>query len=270
VQNIPVYVVSLKRAARRRELISAHLNELGIKFQIVDAVEGAKLDVDYVKSINSQRPIPLGALGCYLSHIKLYEEIVANDIPLALILEDDAVLGADAVKIVMNGIDDVDFDYCFLSCEDYGFDGFIYYNESSRFNLANSNLVTYKLSSGPYCTNAYLVTLEGAKKRLACAFPVAAQIDIYSRLPYVPRFKAIIPMIAFLSEENSVESLTSANWATWKQQLRQYWWFYVIRDWLKLKTIRKWIARKSMVFPCEGRWRSFRTGARVPRGDETM
>jgi GR25 family glycosyltransferase involved in LPS biosynthesis len=40
-----------------------------------------------------------GVLGCYLSHVHVYENIVLNRIPVALVLEDDAVKSAGCWKL---------------------------------------------------------------------------------------------------------------------------------------------------------------------------
>ena len=262
MQKIPVYVISLESARERRALIKAHLDGLKIEYELINAVDGAKLDPGYRESVNPAKNMSPGALGCYLSHLHVYEHIIQNHISVALILEDDTVLHYSVKTLVENGCQNLDFDYCFLGSEDRGDEGYVLYDAGSAVELG-SGFNAYLLSSGPYCLNAYLLTLQGAKKRIACAFPARTVIDHYHFLPYRPRFRAIIPMLAFLNEQTAVESLSSATWTISQKQLHKYWWFYPLRDLVKLKSLRKLLSLKRSKFPCAGRWQPFSSAFRV-------
>ena len=262
MQKIPVYVISLENARERRALIKAHLDGLNIEYELSDAVEGIKLNQDYREKVNPTKNMSPGALGCYLSHIRVYEQIVATQTPVALILEDDTVLSYRVKAVLDNGCQNLDFDYCFLGSADYGDEGFVFYDADSALELG-SGLKAYLLSSGPYCTNAYLITLQGAKKRVACAMPARTAIDHYHFLPYRPRFRAIVPMVAFLNGQTAIKSLASETWTIGQKQFHQLWWFYPLRDLVKIKGLRKSLSLKRGKFTSAGNWRSFSSAHRV-------
>jgi len=262
MQEIPVFVISLERARDRRALITAHLDRLRIEYDLMDAVEGAQLDPGYRTSVNPRGNMSPGALGCYLSHLRVYEQVIARQIPVALVLEDDTVLHHSVRLLLENGCRNLDFDYCFLGSEDHGDEGFVFYDAGSAVELA-SGFKAYLLSAGPYCLNAYLITLEGAKKRVACAFPARSAIDHYHYLPYRPRFRAIVPMLAFVNELNAVGSLSALTWNPGLRHLRKRWWFYPLRDLIKLKRLRKLLSLRSSRFPHAGRWQSFSSALKV-------
>ena len=264
MQQIPVYVISLARASERRQLITRHLDGLGFEYTMIDAVEGAKLSDEYMQTVNPNRNMSPGVLGCYLSHIQVYERIVADQTPVALILEDDTVVDSKVKALLEHGSESLDFDYCFLGSDDRGDEGDVFYDADSGIALG-VGLDAYVLSSGPYCTNAYLVTLGGAKKRLDCAFPARTAIDHYHFLPYRPRFRAVIPLIAFLNEQHAAGSLSSGAWTLNQEWLHQYWWFYPLRDLLKLRRVRKGLSLKRGKFPHAGRWRPFASAFKVAR-----
>lgn len=46
------------------------------------------------------RPVTLPEIGCLLSHLKTYKHIVENNIPVALVLEDDALIGHQFIQIM--------------------------------------------------------------------------------------------------------------------------------------------------------------------------
>lgn len=260
--TLPVFVISLKGAVKRRALIKKHLEALGIHHEIIDAVQGDTLTPEYIKEINPTGNMSQGQIGCYLSHIHLFERIVAQNIPVALILEDDTVLHPDVKPLVEHSCDYLDFDYCFLGSDDAGDAGFVFYDAEAPAPIGSHHR-TYPLSSGPFCTHAYLITHEGAKKRLECAYPARSAIDHYQGLPYKPRLLAVIPMLAFVNELSAELSMSSLNWSGLQKKARKHWWYYPLRDFLKLKALRKWLAHRQCQFPHPGRWRSFSSAFRV-------
>lgn len=254
MQRVPVYIVSLKEAIERRSLISEHLRGLGIEYELIDAVRGSSLDPKYRSEVNPASNMSMGALGCYLSHIRVYERIVRENISVALILEDDTVLHHSVRNLIENGCETLDFDYCFLGCDDFGDEGYIFYDSKTPREIYKQHYA-YPLSSGPYCNNAYLITLEGAKKRLSCAFPACTAIDHYHFLPYKPRFMAIVPMLAFVNEKSAVDSMSSVTWSGLQTAARKYWWYYPLRDMIKLKRLRRLLVIKKIKFPYVSCWR---------------
>jgi glycosyl transferase family 25 len=96
-----VLVISLPHATDRRASISQQLNAQGIEFEFIDAVFGRDLPVEALDRINRpllrhyRRPFSPNEVGCYSSHGKAYQKIAEEKIPLALILEDDALLKTD-------------------------------------------------------------------------------------------------------------------------------------------------------------------------------
>ena len=104
----PIFVISLARAAERRADIRSRLDSAGVSYEIVDAVDGAALDLTQFADrlrpdkyrIKFGRKFARGEIGCYLSHYNLWERIAAEKIESALILEDDAVWDADFFEVV--------------------------------------------------------------------------------------------------------------------------------------------------------------------------
>lgn len=113
VQNEPfdVYVINLDRAKDRLEHFKKtyKASDLGRKVGFIrfNAVNGNNLDMKSILSPkafielqeaerNGYRTkhyqITRGAVGCYMSHINLYKQIMETDKEYALIFEDDAIL----------------------------------------------------------------------------------------------------------------------------------------------------------------------------------
>lgn len=270
-QNIPIFVVSLARAPQRRVAICNHLEKLGLEYRLIDAVDGQVLAPDYVTSIVKPGiTMHPGAVGCYLSHLKIYEAMRDERIDLACVLEDDAHLNPRVVRLLREGCDASSFDYCFLDSDDHNDLGPIYYDADSGVKL-NSDFTAYTLSAGPQTTHAYMITYDAALKRLAHAYPLTHAIDLYSHLPYAIRFSSLInPKGAWVSA-HSMASFTSA-----KQEssthlslrfLRRWPWFYHFRDTIRLKNFKRNVGIHKLVrlglLPPGHRWKALPSGREI-------
>ena len=96
----PIFVISLKDATERRENITKQLNDCNLPFSIMDAIDGRKglpapfepmVDRDPSRSRIS-RGLTDGEFACALSHMAVYRHVVENNLPGAIVLEDDAIL----------------------------------------------------------------------------------------------------------------------------------------------------------------------------------
>jgi glycosyl transferase family 25 len=101
------FVVSLERAVERRAHMQKLLKKLGLEAQFIKAVDGAALtDAQRARYDRAKANLLYGSemtggeIACYLSHYQIYEHIVASDIEVALILEDDIDCVEDLRAIV--------------------------------------------------------------------------------------------------------------------------------------------------------------------------
>jgi len=93
----PVFVINLDSSPERYQHAEQQLLALGITPQRYAAVYGKDLtpeqvDACYDQAANLQyfrRSLSPGELGCYLSHRGIWQKMVAEQIPLAIVLEDD-------------------------------------------------------------------------------------------------------------------------------------------------------------------------------------
>ena len=101
-------MLSLSDCTDRREKIAKHLNELSLPFEFLNAVDGrhglAKRHESLIDrsgaAARQSYPLADTEFGCALSHMKAYRRIVDEDIPYAMILEDDAIPQPDLPRFV--------------------------------------------------------------------------------------------------------------------------------------------------------------------------
>jgi glycosyl transferase family 25 len=94
VEPVEIIVISLVRSTERRAQAARQLNATGLPWYFLDAVDGSKLsslppEYDGQKHIRYYGcPIPVGQIGCFLSHRQAWEKCVETN-RLTVIFEDD-------------------------------------------------------------------------------------------------------------------------------------------------------------------------------------
>lgn len=159
VLNCPCYVINLDRNPERWNTAKIKIKDAGFtNFKRFTAVDGknpdelkynwnllnnpefAEWDKEFI-----QYP---GKQGCFLSHFNIWKEMIENNIPYSVILEDDVIFHPEWNKLapIYFGNTPKDFDT-------------LYFGSQFEFNSK------YHVDKGPvFCTHAMLITLNSAKK----------------------------------------------------------------------------------------------------------
>jgi glycosyl transferase, family 25 len=106
-----IYLISLKNALERREFQRQQLSNLGLEFELFDALTpSTSIEVATgIKSDGWERPLMPTELACFLSHYSVWQKILDSN-ETALILEDDVILSKNLPKFLagVTGLEDVD------------------------------------------------------------------------------------------------------------------------------------------------------------------
>ncbi|GAB4363558.1 MAG: glycosyltransferase family 25 protein [Oricola sp.] len=98
------YFINLDRSPDRLTYMTKALNELGLDYERVAAVDGRALSREEIAQVYQHAPgtqfLDPGSIACSLSHRKVWERIVAADDEYALVLEDDVIFGENAKAIL--------------------------------------------------------------------------------------------------------------------------------------------------------------------------
>ena len=95
-----IFLINLERNPDRLAFMRRQLDERGLAFERIPAVDGKTLAAADLKRgfspirsfVASKKRMSEGEIGCALSHVAACRRIVAENLPCALILEDDVVL----------------------------------------------------------------------------------------------------------------------------------------------------------------------------------
>lgn len=136
-QNFNCYVINLEKNTERLEHINTMYDASDLKDQPlirVDAVKGRDIDVlsfltprAYTSLLAIEQTgqrfyhadLTRGAVGCYLSHLKVYDMIMASDKEYGIVFEDDVHIDPDVyASHIKNSIDIIpgNWDIILLGC----------------------------------------------------------------------------------------------------------------------------------------------------------
>lgn len=106
--NLPIAVINLAHRTDRWQAISGRMQAVGLNKLIkVPAVEGAKLALDEIAPLlaqpadliesapSSHYTMTRPAVGCFLSHVAVWQWMIRHELPRVLVFEDDAYPVAD-------------------------------------------------------------------------------------------------------------------------------------------------------------------------------
>lgn len=178
----PIFVINLKTSADRRTACAQQLARLGLTPTFVDAVDGRKLSDEEISALvdeagrlrRAPKPLSKGEVGCYLSHLAVLEKIVAEDIPQALVMEDDLLAGESlaAVLAAIAGKALPPYEMIKLGISEPQVKPFTPILPLAagaelvrHHNVVNSNL-------------AYIITRAGAERFLAYGRPIRYPVDV--------------------------------------------------------------------------------------------
>lgn len=173
------FLVNLDRNTERLAWMQEQLGKLGIAYERFPAVDGRALSKEERQRVYSPARAWLanghllqpGELGCALSHLGIYRRLVDENIPYALLLEDDCTFDddfMDSLRLAERSIKAQRRQVLLLSGH-----GLTQVEKKSRRGVV-------AIESGA-CTDAYLITREAAAAILKMNDPIVVPCDTWRR-----------------------------------------------------------------------------------------
>lgn len=172
------FLINLDKNPERLAFMDGQLRRLGIAYERISAVYGAALTKEekhhscrfFRSRIAKGAPLSDGEIGCALTHCGIYRRMILDNIPAALVLEDDIHL-ADVFPTVVAeaaaSVNEVRKQVVIFS--DYGV---------PTANRPDHGIVP---TISARCTDAYLITLPAARCVLKANTPVVTVADAWDR-----------------------------------------------------------------------------------------
>ena len=152
-KNIPLYFISIK-PERQQAFLQRYKGPNAVYWPGTNGRTSDIAKLNREGRLNDSN-LKRGEIGCYLSHYRLWEKIVSDQIPMTIICEDDvnltgSVAQAQYLNQLLSEVQHVPFDILFLSW--FRYDG-------GQYNTSHTR------NQWTFCQLwSYIITLNGAKK----------------------------------------------------------------------------------------------------------
>lgn len=189
--GISTWCITLKSTPKREEYVKSHLASHNIDFKIFYGIDAIKAGIT-ATVIQEQKYsildtwVTIGAVGCYLSHYMLWQNIMDSDSDMFFIVEDDVSL----IDNFTNKLTEY-FTYVPSNWD-------IIYVGHESLHSVNPIIINDKVSRGiPACTYAYIIKKETIPMLLELA-PIDMPVDTLIRLKLGDRINsyAFTPKLA--------------------------------------------------------------------------
>jgi GR25 family glycosyltransferase involved in LPS biosynthesis len=179
----PVFIINLPKSHSRLKQISDQLQHYKLTdYEVIEAYDSINKQKDYINECLSEKKCLFenmyigyilpnerpGVIGCFASHVQIYNKMINENIQIAYVLEDDIIINASLPLLNPTDFDNVDIVY--INDRNYGF------GPEHRIGP-----LIVKKCKPKWGTDGYIVTLHGAKKLIGCCFPMVAPIDTQIR-----------------------------------------------------------------------------------------
>lgn len=193
-----IFFINLDKSVERRKEMESQLERTGLPFERFSAIDGNSYSEEFFNGYYSANEnakkyyvsLSKSEIACYISHLKVCEKIISENLDYAIVLEDDIIL-KDFFAFVPNALNSIaDWNYIKLIAPfkkkkivsivpiqvgGYAVDA-AGLSKSEFENAAEFELVRWK--KPPAGTQAYAITKDGAKEFLAKRSRFFRPIDV--------------------------------------------------------------------------------------------
>lgn len=177
-----IFCISLARAADRRRRMIARLENLGVDYEIVNAVDGAACDLSALGDRLQQdvarrhwgRELAKTEIGLYLSHYGLWQRFADEQVDVAIVVEDDADFSADFLSVAGDVVRiPYDWDVVILHTQ-----AKLTKNARTLCAVGGGGYRVIRCAKRIAGTAGYLISAAGARKLLRHCHKINAPVDV--------------------------------------------------------------------------------------------
>ncbi|MHB8789324.1 MAG: glycosyltransferase family 25 protein [Desulfobulbaceae bacterium] len=180
-----IFYLNLDKDVDRRESMERQLQLVGLPYERISGVYGAGLSDHELSEVYSKHramrrycmDLNKAQIGCAMSKILAYREILERDLPYALILEDDVILPGNlkvSIEFLEKVVDKHKAEIILLSPAAGNF------TKTNKVRCANSIILGQY--TGGFYASSYIVTKYAAESLLKELFPIDDVADCWPRI----------------------------------------------------------------------------------------
>ena len=200
-----IFIVNLVGSVERKAKMSQQLESLGLQHDFIEAIDGRLMSeserADVSRKINYAF-LP-GEIGCALSHQKIYQKMIDENIESALILEDDVILPRNFNEILHK-----------ITLKDDAPSVLLLSRINKYFKEPIANVIdNYNIHKTQHATTAhsYIINKSGAESLLKSLSPIWMTADKWSLFEVLSLIKvhSVVPHPVILSEESTISTINT-------------------------------------------------------------
>jgi glycosyl transferase family 25 len=175
MNKIPIFIINLEKDINKKKYMSKLCQKHLLKCNFTAAVDGKRLDNTELEKVYNQkctikkigRKLSAGEIGCALSHKKIYQKMVDENIEKAIVLEDDIVFD-NRIHDLLSLLDKFPDDWECVLLHYHRNNPFVKYYCVSLRNRINigKGLKIVRFIDIMHSTGAYIINTAGAAKLL--------------------------------------------------------------------------------------------------------
>ncbi|MDR1365106.1 MAG: glycosyltransferase family 25 protein [Holosporales bacterium] len=208
--TIHAYLINLDKSEDRLAKITPKLHQLGINFTRIPGVYGKALGDDeknrltdrskYLRFMHNH--IGDGTIGCYLSHVKVWESFVESDYSYAVVFEDDASFVPDELRRAIDNLTECKDEWDIVTFD------YIHYGHPRKIRDLDSetasSLVKFRTRVGN--AGCYLINRKAAIRLLQKSLPIMMPVDHYyvRSWEFGLKFTGVTPQIVHQDSATSI------------------------------------------------------------------
>ena len=218
VKYIPIFIINLKKDVEKKKYMQNLCAQYNLHVEFINAIYGKELNQQEIASfylpMESKkiigRELAKSEIGCALSHKIIYEKIVNEKIPYAVILEDDIIFD-DKLRqfliICKTELTNIGWDCILLN---YYIDNALNKHYCLRYDgrlSIGSNYTLVRFAKHMHSTAAYLISFSGAVKILnALQGGISKPIDLYTGDSSLLNLYGLIPKVVEINQKFLLQS----------------------------------------------------------------
>ena len=206
--TVKIYIISLKNEKDRRKHVEKQLKGLPwVSYEFFDAIDAKNLTASEISELATKEThhLSLGEIGCAASHLAVYKKMIADNVPYAVVMEDDVLIGKAFKTIgslIIENIFSLNEEPTVLLLNSMNS---TYYYKRARYDFGTHKLHKAIDSKN---TEAYVLNLAAAKKILPALEPIHIAADNWKIILHLCRDVACLACIPHLATQN-IEDFSS-------------------------------------------------------------
>lgn len=165
-----IYIINLKHQSERLNKMKLILKLLGIDYEIFEAVDGNSLSMDALSKIMllpefdipfTKNPMTKREMECFLSHYKIWNDVIKNNYETVIIFEDDVRFAVNSTQQLTEVTEDIiktelEWDIIFLGQKTSFADGILVPDHRYLSSISTS-----------FWEHGYILSNPGARKLIS-------------------------------------------------------------------------------------------------------